>query len=94
MLLEFDQSTVACMTAALESVSRRIPPDRDSPKLRKQIADAMIVSAKNRRRALSDFEAAGMRVLNAALRTRRFGRFGEWVDAWMAGARSRLGRLG
>ena len=78
MLLELDQSTLAYMTAALEDVCKRIPPEQDSDQLRKQIADAMIASAKAYRRTFSDFEEAGMKVLNAAVPQRGFSWFGSW----------------
>lgn len=42
MLIELDQSTLAYMTAALEGVCKKIPPEKDSGDLRKRIADAMI----------------------------------------------------
>ena len=79
MLLDLDQSTLAYMTAALEDVCKRIPPENDSDQLRKQIADAMIASAKAYRRSLSDFEEAGMKVLNSALPPRGFSWFGGWT---------------
>ena len=78
MLLELDQSTLAYMTAALEDVCKRIPPEQDSDQLRKQIADAMVASAKAYRRSLADFEEAGMKVLGAALPRQRFSWFGGW----------------
>ena len=78
MLLDLDQSTLAYMTAALEDVCKRIPPEKDSSELRKQIADAMIASAKAYRRSFSDFEAAGMKVLDEVVPPRRFRWFGGW----------------
>jgi hypothetical protein len=36
MLTEFDQNTIANMTAALVYVCKKIPADRDSSELRKQ----------------------------------------------------------
>ena len=42
MLTEFDQNTIANMTAALEYVCKRIPTDKDGHEIRKRIADAMI----------------------------------------------------
>ena len=78
MLLELDQSTLAYMTAALEDVCKRIPPEQDSDQLRRQIADAMVASAKAYRRTFSDFEEAGMKVLDAALPPRGLGWFRGW----------------
>lgn len=64
MLLEFDPSTLAYMNAALEQVCEQIPPEADSNELRKRIADEIIAAARADRRGYSDFEEAGMRVLN------------------------------
>ena len=63
MFTEFDQSTLAYMTAALEQVCRKIPPDKDSNELRKRIADAMVASARDYRRTTDDYMKAGMKVL-------------------------------
>jgi hypothetical protein len=72
MLIEFDQNTLANMTAALEFVCKRIPPDRDTPEIRKQIADEMIASAKSGRRTYVDFQDAGTRLLAEIIRPQRF----------------------
>ena len=37
MLTEFDQTTIANMTAALDFVCKKIPADKDSNELRKRI---------------------------------------------------------
>ena len=79
MLLNLDQNTLAYMTAALEDVCKRIPPGKDSSELRKQIADAMVASAKAYRRSFSDFEEAGMKVLEQAVPRRRF----DWLSGWL-----------
>jgi hypothetical protein len=47
MLTEFDQNTIANMTAALEYVCKRIPADKDSQELRKFISAAMIACASS-----------------------------------------------
>jgi hypothetical protein len=39
MLTEFDQTTIANMTAALDFVCKKIPADKDSNELRKRIGD-------------------------------------------------------
>ena len=75
MLIEFDQSTLAYMTAALEYVCKKIPLEKDSSELRKRIADEMIASAKANRRAFNDFQEAGMKALNEVAKPRRFGWF-------------------
>jgi hypothetical protein len=76
MLAELDQSTVANMTAAMEYVCRRIPPDKDSQELRKRVADAMVACGHAGRRTLADFQDAGMKVLEEPVRPRRFSWFG------------------
>ena len=37
MLTEFDQTTIANMTAALDFVCKKIPADKDSNELRKRV---------------------------------------------------------
>jgi hypothetical protein len=64
MLIEYDQTTLANMTAALDSACKKISADRDSPELRKKIADAMIEVARDGRRTFVDFLTAGMNVLS------------------------------
>jgi len=63
MLIEFDQSTIANMTAALEYVCKNIPRHEDHHETRKLIADAMIASARAGRRSLISFQEAGLEVL-------------------------------
>jgi len=75
MLVEFDQTTLAYMTAALEQVCKKISPEKDSNELRKRIADAMIASARQYRRTLADFNEAGMKVLGEGEGKRRFWSF-------------------
>jgi hypothetical protein len=72
MLTEFDQNTIANMTAALEYVCKRIPPEKDTSDLRKQIGTAMIECANEGRRTLIDFQNAGSAVLAKLLRPPRF----------------------
>jgi hypothetical protein len=72
MLTEFDQSTVANMTAALEYVCKRIPLNKDSHELRKRIADAMLACGREGRRTLIDFQDVGIKVLDEVVRPRRF----------------------
>ena len=64
MLIEYDQTTLANMTAALDAVCKKISAGQDSPELRKRIADAMIKVARDGRRTFADFQAAGMNVLS------------------------------
>ena len=76
MLTEFDQNTIANMTAALEYVCKRIPADKDGHEIRKRIADAMIARGHAGRRTLVDFQDAGMNVLDEIVRPPRFNWFG------------------
>jgi len=63
VLTEFDQNTIANMTAALEYVCKRIPPDKDSYEVRKRIADAMVACGHAGRCTLVDFRTPGPRSL-------------------------------
>jgi hypothetical protein len=72
MLIDLDPTTLTYMTAALEGVCNKIPPEQDSNSLRKRIADEMIAVAKADRRAFADFEEAGMKVLDELVRPGRF----------------------
>ena len=63
LLTEFDQSTIANMTAALEHVCKKIPADKDTHELRKQVADEIIACARAGRRTLIDFQDAGSRIV-------------------------------
>jgi hypothetical protein len=76
MLTEFDQNTIAHLTAALEHVCKRIPPEEDTHELRKRIGAAMIECAKNGLRTFVDFQAAGLSALAEALRAKKFDWFG------------------
>jgi hypothetical protein len=83
MLTEFDQSTIANMTAALEYVCRKIPPGKDTHELRKQLGDAMIKLANGGKCTFVDFREAGLKELEEIIRTpkshwlRRLIRWGE-----------------
>ena len=59
MLTEFDQNTIANMTAA-HYVCKKIPPDRDSTELRKRIADELIQCARSGKRTVIDLQNAGL----------------------------------
>jgi hypothetical protein len=63
MFTEFDQNTIAFMTAALEHVCKKIPPDKDSHELRKRIADEIIACGRSGKRTLLDFQNAGSDLL-------------------------------
>jgi hypothetical protein len=68
VLTEFDQNTMANMTAALEYVCKRIPKEQDGHVIRKRIADAMVDCAKSGIRSYVDLQNAGIAVLDEALR--------------------------
>jgi hypothetical protein len=75
-LIEFDQTTMANMTAALDAVCKRIPPEKDSHEVRKRIADAMVACAKSGRRTLVDFQNVGSKTLQEINRPPSFHWFG------------------
>ncbi|HET7888694.1 MAG TPA: hypothetical protein VFL62_20915 [Bradyrhizobium sp.] len=76
MLTDFDQNTIANMTAALEYVCNRIPAEKDASNLRKEIGAAMIECANRGKRTFVDFQKAGMDVLADVLRPPKFDWFG------------------
>jgi hypothetical protein len=76
MLIEFDQNTMANMTAALEYVCKQLALEQDSHQTRKQIADGIVACAKNGRRTLEDFQDAGLAVLAEINKPARFNWFG------------------
>jgi len=78
MLIEFDQSTLANMTAALDFVCKKIPADKDTSEIRKQIADEMVACAKLGKRTYVDFQDAGARRLAEILRPQR-SRWSAWL---------------
>jgi hypothetical protein len=78
MLTEFDQSTIANMTAALDYVCKTIPVERDGNELRKQIADELIRCARLGRRSLIDLQQAGMKIAHAMERPGRSRWFSRW----------------
>jgi hypothetical protein len=73
MLSEFDQGTIANITAALDLVRRKIPAGKDTNELRKQIADEIIGCARDGKHALSDLQKAGMSVLAETVPIRNAG---------------------
>ena len=76
MLTEFDQNTIANMTAALDYVCKKIPADRDSTELRKRIADKLIQSAQSGKRTVIDLQNAGLNVLESTEKPTGFNWFG------------------
>jgi len=63
MLMEFDQTTMAEMTAALCYVCKKLPADRDSYETRKQTADAMVARALSGKHSSDDLQRVGLKVL-------------------------------
>ena len=76
MLTEFDQNTIANMTAALDYVCKKIPADKDCHEMRKLIADAMVACGRAGCRSLIDFQNAGMKALEKSIRPPRLNWFG------------------
>ena len=72
-MLQFDQSTLANMTAALEYVCKRIPPESDSYATRKAIADAMLASAKAGARSLPQLQEVGFAKLKETVQPKKRG---------------------
>ena len=66
-LLKFDQTTLANMTAALEYIYLKLPPDRDSPAIRKQVAQVLVSTADSGQVSLSELKNAGLDVVNTDL---------------------------
>lgn len=80
MLIEFDQSTIANMTAALEWACKKLPADKDNREVRKKIADAMVESARGGRRTYLDFQHAGTKVLEEIVQPPKLSRrLGKWL---------------
>ena len=62
-ILDFDQSTLANMTAALEYVCRKLPPDRDNPAIRKYIAAQIVEMAHKGSTSLGDLTQTGLNIV-------------------------------
>jgi hypothetical protein len=78
MLTDFDQTTIANMTAALDYVCKKIPADKDTNELRKRIGDELVRSARMGRRSLIDLQQAGMKVMEETAKPTRSSWFGWW----------------
>ena len=77
MLTEFDQNTIANMTAALEYVCKKIPAYKDSPELRKLLGAAMIQSANSGKCTYIDLQNAGLNALREHLQPQKASWFGR-----------------
>ena len=75
-MLQFDQSTLANMTAALENACRKSPPDKDNPARRKYIADEILAAALNGQASHGDLVDVGLRAGNS-----RFPPGRSWLKA-------------
>jgi hypothetical protein len=78
MLTEFDQTTIANMTAALDFVCKKIPADKDTNELRKRIGDELIRCARTGTRSLIDLQQAGMTIVEESAMSNRSSWFG-WI---------------
>jgi hypothetical protein len=66
-MLQFDQSTLANMTAALEYVCRKLPSDRDNPAVRKYIAGEILSAALKGQTSHGELASLGLKVVNSYL---------------------------
>ena len=66
-ILNFDQTTLANMTAALEFVCRKLPLERDNPAIRKYIAGEIVALAQKGKTTLGDLTGIGLNVVNRYL---------------------------
>jgi hypothetical protein len=55
------------MTAALEYVCRKLPPDRDNPAIRKYIAGEIVATAKKGAVTLGDLTGIGLNAVDCYL---------------------------
>jgi hypothetical protein len=78
MLTEFDQSTIANMTAALDFVCKKIGADTDSNELRKRVADELVRCARSGRRSLIDLKQAGLNIVAETAEPRTSNWFKWW----------------
>lgn len=76
MITEFDQNTIANMTAALDYVRKKIPAERDSADLRKRIGNEIINCARSGKRNVLELKQAGLGVLHAETKAKRGNWFG------------------
>lgn len=66
-LLNFDQTTLANLTAALEYVCRKLPTNRDNPSVRKYIAGELVAAAKKGSTSVGEPTDIGLNVVNSYL---------------------------
>lgn len=66
-MLQFDQSTLANMTAALEYVCRKLPPEKDDPAIRKYIAAEILAACQKGQTSHGELASAGLKIVNSYL---------------------------
>ena len=66
-MLQFDQSTLANMTAALEYVCRKLPPEKDNPAIRNYIADEILAACRKGQRSHEELTDVGLKIVNGYL---------------------------
>ena len=66
-MLQFDQSTLANMTAALEYVCRKLPPDKDNPAIRKYIAAEIVAACQKGQTSHGELTSVGLTIVNSYL---------------------------
>ena len=66
-MLQFDQSTLANMTAALEYVCRKLPPDKDNPAIRKYIAAEIVAACQKGQTSHGELASVGLTIVNSYL---------------------------
>jgi hypothetical protein len=77
MFTEFDQTTMANITDALERTCDKLPRDKDTHENRKRIADVMIACAQSGKHSLSDFRKLGTQTLREITGTSDAGQPGK-----------------
>jgi hypothetical protein len=75
MLTEFDQTTIANMTAS-DYICKKIPKERDSNELRKRIAEELMQSACLGKRSVVDLQAPGLKLAQRTVCPNDFRWFG------------------
>ena len=82
MLIDFDQSAIANMTAALDYVCKRLPAEHDNHGNRKRIAEVITARAKAGRCSYVDLQRAGLNLLKEIVQPRRFNLLGlGWLSS-------------
>ena len=78
MLIEFDQNTIANMTAALDYVSKTIPADRDSTEhVESELqTNSFRVRSSGETHVLIDLQNAGLKIIKATAKPTGFTSFG------------------